>query len=310
MKVKASAPAKVILLGEHAVVYGIPAIAIPIPSLRAFATVDKAYDRFSIVADDLKNDNVSLSVDINDVNNPLTQIALLIFDYYQIDQPNLKISIRSDIPIASGLGSGAAVSTAIGRAIASALEVELSDSILNEMVFEVEKYHHGTPSGIDNTVIVYENPIYYVKDEPIQHLEIGKPFHIIVADTGQTALTHEAVGDVRRLYEGQPEQVKSIFERIENIVIQAKNSIKQGDFIQLGQLMSENHHYLQELTVSSPRLDLLVNIAMESGAFGAKLSGGGRGGNMIALVNESDVKSVTKALHNGGAKRVFSSVIH
>src|SRR5690606_29176624 len=111
--------------------------------------------------------------------------------------PSATIRIRSDIPIASGLGSGAAVSTALARALCALLERELDDAALNTLIYEVEKIHHGTPSGIDNTVIVYERPIYFMRGKPIQPVTIGAPFTLLIGDTGKSASTREAVAGVR-----------------------------------------------------------------------------------------------------------------
>src|SRR5690606_39028211 len=111
---------------------------------------------------------------------------------------NIQINISSTIPVASGLGSGAAVSVALLRALSSFFSLQLTEHQINEMVFESEKLHHGTPSGIDNTVITFNKPVYFVKDQPIETFTVGKPFTIIIADTGIPAPTKESVGDVRK----------------------------------------------------------------------------------------------------------------
>jgi len=310
MNQQTSAPAKIILFGEHAVVYGVPAIAIPISSLRAYATIEVSSEPLTIITSDLKIGERAIPVDLEDNLNPLIKMAALVLKYFgEVQKPSVKITLKSDIPIASGLGSGAAISTALGRAIATALYQDIPDKILNAMVYETEKIHHGTPSGIDNTVIVYETPIYFVKDKTIQHLNIKSPFHIIIADTGQTAFTHEAVGDVRKLHELDPIGTQIIFDKINSIVQQAMICITTGNIPQLGHLMTKNHWQLQKLTVSSTKLDNMVTAALDAGALGAKMSGGGRGGNMIALVEEANVQSVKDALRLAGATRVFDSVV-
>jgi mevalonate kinase len=309
MSIQTSASGKIILFGEHAVVYGIPAIAIPISSLRAYATVKPTNKPLTIIAEDLKNQDIKLTVDTQDSNNPLTKMITSIFAHFNIECPQIEITVKSDIPIASGLGSGAAVSSAVGKAVIQALGKTMPIEELNALVFEVEKIHHGTPSGIDNTVIVYERPVYFVKGREIEFLNIKTPFHIVVADTGKTALTHEAVGDVRKLYESNPDGIRSIFSEIEDVVQQAITCMNTGNIKRLGQLMDENHTYLQNLTVSSYELDKLVEAARQAGALGAKLSGGGRGGNMIALVEESAVSEIKSALKEAGAIRVFDSIV-
>jgi mevalonate kinase len=221
----------------------------------------------------------------------------------------LTIHIDSEIPIASGLGSGAAVTAALARGLAEAVGQALDNKTLNRIVYEVEKIHHGTPSGIDNTVVVYEQPVYFVRGEPVAVMTIGRPFDLLVVDSGKRALTRDAVGDVRTLYEADPDRIRPLLARIGEIAVKAHQKITSGAVDALGPLMCENHTLLQRLTVSSPELDRLVDVAMESGALGAKLSGGGRGGNMIVLVTESSRAGVEKALLHAGATRVLLTTV-
>lgn len=203
--IKASAPAKTILFGEHAVVYGCPAIAVPISSLRATAEIIKQTGRDSgvhIKAPDIDKE-LFLNFDskqLDEINDALSTTVKLVIDKLGVNIPNWNITIQSTIPLASGLGSGAAVSTAIARSIISAFGKSVDLQTLNEIVFEVEKIHHGTPSGVDNTVIVYEKPIYFIRDKIIQPFEINHEFSLIIADTGRPAPTKIAVSDVRKLY--------------------------------------------------------------------------------------------------------------
>jgi mevalonate kinase len=300
----ASSPAKVILFGEHAVVYGQPAIAVPVSALRAYAEVEETGELFRIVARDLNDKQIGF-----DIDDPLAQVTRLTLDRIAKPIPQVRITIKSDIPIASGLGSGAAISTAIVRALASYYEVNLSNESINEIVYEVEKIHHGTPSGIDNTVIVYEQAVYFVRDKLIETIANAKPFTLLVADTGQSALTKIAVGDLRQLYEADTVAIKPLIANIGRLVDKAREAMKQGEILQIGQLMLENHTLLQKLTVSSPELDALVEAAMRAEALGAKLSGGGRGGNMIALVTEETKANVMQALKDAGAVQVFETIV-
>ncbi|MCA9913086.1 MAG: mevalonate kinase, partial [Anaerolineae bacterium] len=284
----ASAPAKIILCGEHAVVYGQPAIAVPVSSLRVTAEVSpNAPDQHGlnlVTTETMEQIRVILGENTTFPEHPLSLAAALALRHWQIDSPDFTITVKSSIPIGSGLGSGAAVSTAVIRALSLAIKRPIETVALNELVYEIEKLHHGTPSGIDNTVIVYEQPVYFVRGKPIERLSIGTPLHILIGDTGQTALTRVAVGDVRQLYDASPETIQPILDAIGAIVQKSRQAIESGDSVALGALMNQNHALLQQLTVSSPKLDTLVTATRNAGALGAKLSGGGRGGNMIALV--------------------------
>lgn len=307
-----SAPAKIILLGEHAVVYGCPAIAVPVSSLRVKASVvsnQPPGQGLRIVA---SGRNQTAPIDIIWVesrDDAIARAVRLFLDVLEASAPDVTISLDSQIPVASGLGSGAAVTAALGRALAAALNKTLPNSVLNDVVYEVEKMYHGTPSGIDNTVIVYERPVYFVRGAPIEKLIIGAPLVFLVADTGQSALTRVAVADVRRLYDAAPEHTQSLFDAIAALVVRARRSIEEGDAKTLGLLMNENHQLLQQLTVSSPQLDRLVQAALDAGALGAKLSGGGRGGNLVALVPAESARKIGKALDHAGAVRVFLTEI-
>ncbi|MCU0480966.1 MAG: mevalonate kinase, partial [Anaerolineae bacterium] len=210
---------------------------------------------------------------------------------------------------ASGLGSGAAVSTALARGVAGAVGKNLDDDRLNQLIFEIEKLYHGTPSGIDNTVIVYERPVYFVKGMPLQSLKIGTPFTLVIGDTGEAGITRVAVGDVRKLYDAHPDTITPILDEIGAISIQAKSIIESGNPADLAPLMIRNHELLRQLTVSADSLEKLIDVAMRAGALGAKLSGGGRGGNMIALVQPDQAPIVHEALLRAGARNAFITVV-
>ena len=305
---KSSAPGKIILFGEHAVVYNRPALAVPVNQVHADVEVlDSSRAGIWIHAPviDLHAELTSLPAD-----HPIGSVILNLFQRFDISQtPNLEINVSSTIPVAAGLGSGAAVSVALTRALSSFLSHPLSDDEINPLVFEIEKLHHGTPSGIDNSVITYNMPVYFIKGQPIETFKTGKPFTIVIADTGIPALTKESVGDVRRLWLKDTNRFEYIFNEISQISLIARRSIESGRPELLGELMDHNHELLQEMTVSSPELDALVFAAKDAGALGAKLSGGGRGGNMIALVEPASAESVAGALMSAGAKRTIITEI-
>jgi mevalonate kinase len=306
----ASAPAKIILFGEHAVVYGQPAIAVPLSSLRASAVVAPAPagSGVSLEAADL-GERLVLRAGEAPADHPLAHAATLCMDAIGVRDADLALSLRSQIPIASGLGSGAALTAALMRALSAALGKPLADEALNDLVYEVERDFHGTPSGIDNTVVVYERALYFVRGQRPSLLKVGRAFTLLVADTGVRSSTKAAVSGVRALMESRPAQARPWIEAIGAISAQARDAIAAGAITALGPLMIENHHLLQHLTVSSPELDRLVSAAMEGGALGAKLSGGGRGGNMIALCADGDEARVNEALRRAGAQRVIETRI-
>ena len=305
---KASAPGKIILFGEHAVVYNRPALAVPVTQVHVDVEVlDSSRKGIWVNAP-----GIDLHAELNSLpdDHPVGSVILNLFSRLGIfSPPALDISIASTIPVAAGLGSGAAVSVALIRALAQHVAHPLTDEQVNELAYEIEKLHHGTPSGIDNTVITYAKPVYFMKGKPLETFKVGKPFTIVIGDTGIPAPTKESVGDVRRLRMRDQYTIEDIFNEIAQIALIGRRSIESGKPELLGELMDQNHAYLQALTVSSPELDKLVETARNAGALGAKLSGGGRGGNMIALVDQPKAESVASALISAGAKRTIITEI-
>ncbi len=305
--ISSSAPGKIILFGEHAVVYGRPAIAVPVTQVRATATVTltkkSSLDQVLIQAPDI---NLHAPLAELPSKHPLKAAITRTAAALEISHlPACTIRIASTIPVAAGLGSGAAVTVAIARALSSALGSPLDDARVCDLAFEVEKIHHGTPSGIDNTVITYARPVYFVKGEPIEQMRVGRPFTIVIADTGIASPTAKAVGDVRSAWKADKDHYEALFDSIGALADSARQAIEGGAVELLGPLMDANHGLLRKLGVSCPELDALVLAARKAGAWGAKLSGGGRGGNMIALVNKEQAKKVAAALPTAGAVRTL-----
>ncbi len=302
--IRASASGKVILLGEHAVVYGRPAIAIPLSGLRAQATLIPHPGPFHIQAP-----AVGIDAPLSKLppDHPLARIVYLTAEHIRRPLPDALLRIESEIPVASGLGSGAAVSTAIVRALAAWYGVPADPPTVSALVYEVERIYHGTPSGIDNTVIAYEQPVYFIRGQAPEPLPVGATLHLLVADSGIPSQTREVVEDVRRNWEAEPTRYEMLFERVAEEVEKAREAITRGDARALGKRMDANHKLLQEIGVSAPALDRLVEAARRAGALGAKLSGAGRGGNIIALVDKSTAERVREALKTAGAVHIWQT---
>lgn len=310
--VQATAPGKVILFGEHAVVYGRPAIAAPVTQVRATAIVTPSSTGARLVAPDLGIDVLleeaaaedALAAAVRQVQEA-AGLAYL---------PDFTLTVHSAIPIASGLGSGAAITAAIIRALAAYLKRSdlLSNERVSALTYEVEKIHHGTPSGIDNTVVAFEQPVYFVRRQPQNHVEtfqVAAPLRLLIGDTGIRSSTKAVVMDVRRQWQADPTRFEALFEECGRIAEAARIAVTAGNVAATGRLMAENHALLQAMSVSSAELDQLVTTAMRAGALGAKLSGAGRGGNMIALITTETEAAVRRALLAAGARSVLTSVI-
>jgi len=305
------APGKIILFGEHAVVYGEPAIAIPISRVKATARVFPNFDthpgKIRIQAPDVGLDENLYDLD---PENPLAApVYLTLKTLGMVSIPSFTIQVSSTIPISAGMGSGAAIAVAMVRAVSSFLGNPLPDAVVAELSYEVEKIHHGTPSGIDNNVVTYGKPVYYVRGNPIEFLEIKQPTYWLIADTGEKTPTFDTVSDVRKRQAADPQTYHEIFTKIGETTCKARDALIDGDLGFLGLLLIENQELLQRLDVSSPKIENLVHAAIDAGAAGAKLSGGGRGGNVIALVSPLKIDAVTSALVESGAVNIISAML-
>jgi mevalonate kinase len=223
--------------------------------------------------------------------------------------PACTIQVTSNIPMAGGMGSGAAVSVAILRAFSASLGHSLNNEQISKLTYEVEVIHHGTPSGIDNTVITYAKPVYYVKGKIIETLQVKRSFNLVIGVTGVQSPTANVVSDVHQAWEKAGKQFEELFDTIGAISASARDAIEAGSIDSLGSLMDKNHALLQKMSVSSKELDELVETALSAGALGAKLSGAGRGGNMIAIVTPESSDKVARALVNAGAIRTILTEI-
>lgn len=310
---EASAPGKIILFGEHAVVYGEPAIAAPVSQVRAWARVsDVDGEGIYISAPDLREEHW---LEDSAPDDAIAAAVRLVQRAAGLEKlPPLRIEVRSDIPIASGLGSGAATAAALIRALAQHLHLSdiASNSRVADLTYEVEKIHHGTPSGIDNTVVALEQAIYFVRRQPsnlIEPFSVAHPVRLLVADSGVRSSTRRVVGDVRRRWQAQRQHFEELFASCGRIVDAARSALQDGRLEDVGRLMNENQTVLETMTVSSPKLELLIATARAAGAPGAKLSGAGRGGNMIALVSQDCLEAVKEALLRAGAQRVMLTTL-
>ena len=305
----ACAPGKVILFGEHAVVYGRPAIAAPVTQVRACVLVEDAPRRQGVFirAEDLQV-NHYLGVPITDEHPayPLESTVRHTLARLGIEAiPDLTLTVSSTVPVARGLGSGAAVATAIVRALAQHFGHALTPDEISELVYQTEILHHGTPSGIDNTVIAFGRPVWFVKDQPIEILRVGQPLWLVIGDTGIISPTKLAVADVRQGWQQEAERYEALFNRIGAVAGRARKAIEGGDTATLGRLLNENQQLLEAIGVSSPELESLVDAARQAGAMGAKLCGAGRGGNMIALVRPDSAQPIADAVRAVGATNVI-----
>jgi mevalonate kinase len=305
-----SGKGKTILFGEHFVVYGLPALAAGIASETTAKITRVRSFGWKLVDDrpampgykEKKYEEQKISIDkmLEHLNIDVTKTG------FQID-------LGGDLVCASGIGASAASCVAIARALSEEYSLGLDDEQINETAYIGEMGYHGTPSGIDNTASTYGGLIWYVRDlsggtPKFEKLKLGKPANLVIASTGLTASTKVVVGDVAKKKEADPDWFDSVSEQYVQLVNDARNALIGLKFNKVGELMNKNHTLLQKLTVSCKELDNLVDIARDNGAIGAKMTGTGRGGNMIALApDEPTTKKIAEALKKGRAAGVWTT---
>jgi len=299
---------KAILFNEHFVVYGIPSIVSAIGK-HTVAKVE-SYDKKELKLEDLRKATPSYKEDkIDQQKDSLKRI----FKKMNIDiaKNGLKISLEGNLYCASGIGASAASCVAIARALSEYFDMNLSDEEINDIAYEGEMGYHGTPSGVDNTASTFGGLIWFQKEQTnvIEKILMRNPVEIVIGNTGKVANTVAAVEGVRKRKEKNPEKYDEIFKRAENITYLAKRALQENDLKEIGKLMNENHKLLQQIEVSSRELDFLVNVARNQGALGAKLTGGGLGGNMIALTPGKELQdNVANAIEKEGFQTIKTIV--
>uniref|UniRef100_A0A7C4BBI5 Mevalonate kinase n=1 Tax=Thermofilum pendens TaxID=2269 RepID=A0A7C4BBI5_THEPE len=304
---KASAPGKVILFGEHFVVEGQPAIAVAV-SLRARVTarpVDESRITVSSVNLGIQHDFDFESPDRSSPLYPITHATILTMEELSTRR-GFQIRVDSSIPPAAGMGSSAAVAVATVKAVAAALGHDLERERVSRIAFEAERLVHGKPSGIDNTVATYGGAIAYRKGEGFLNLEVDfSPVSLVLADTGKPRRTGELVQKVLNLKAAFPQVIEPLYYAAGRLAVEAAKMMERGDFEAVGVLMNVNHGLLSAIGVSTAEVEQLVYAARQAGALGAKLTGAGGGGFIVALCRREDTGKVVSALERL-SPRVFA----
>lgn len=294
----ASAAGKIILLGEHAVVYGKHALAVPVTDA-VYASVTEARDRTTVAVPDWQV-RVALSADASADEGAAGAIRCVIRELGLADR-HFDVVIRSSLPRAMGLGSSAAIAVAVVRGFDHAFALGLDDSEVNRIAFECEKLAHGTPSGVDNTVSTYARPMLFQRQQGlnIRDVSIAEPMPLVVACGHQRGLTHELVAGVRQRASVNGSRYAALFDEIDALSLAGAEAIESGHLLELGQMMNICHGILNAIEVSTPELERMVNIARRAGAVGAKLTGAGGGGSIVALCPDRQGE-VASALRHAG----------
>lgn len=289
---------KIILMGEHSVVYGEPAIAFPFQETYISTKVEPSIT--------LVLDCHYFSGELSEVPHQLNSVKEVINQTLKtLHQENttLKVTITSTIPAERGMGSSAATAASIVRALYDYFDEPCTQEVLLPLVNGAEKIAHGNPSGIDAAATSGKESLFFIKGHPLEPfpMNVSNAF-LIVADTGIKGQTRAAVRDVARLFEQNKQSVSQHITELGHLTKLAKQAILTDDVHKLGNVMNQAQEQLKALTVSNEQLDQLVFTARKNGALGAKLTGGGRGGCMIALADSKEqAVKIAAAIESAGA---------
>ncbi len=294
---KGSGFGKVILFNEHFVVYGIPAIASAVGN-RTIAVVEPTDDLTPSgaegsmagkgwVLEDNRPANPGYKTEKLDHQKESIELVFKVANF-DTTKNNIRITLSGDLKAVGGVGASAAVCVSIARALNDEFKLGFDDDRINEIAYEGEKAYAGNPSGIDNTASTFGGLLWFVKNleggpNKMEKLKLKRPVEMVMGNTGITANTKAAVAGVRDRKETNPEKYDAIFKRSRELVQKARIELDRYNLETVGKLMNDNHELLQEIEVSHEMLDKLVEIARENGALGAKMTGGGLGGYMVAL---------------------------
>ncbi|MEM3727362.1 MAG: mevalonate kinase [Candidatus Bathyarchaeia archaeon] len=304
MKSFASAPAKAILFGEHFILYGCPALSMAI-TLYSKTFVEKRHD-FTIQIYS-KNLNLIKKFNENSNNEALKSIKLAVDEVLKLYNQNLGLSliIESEIPPAAGLGSSAATAVSTIAATAELFNLNLTKDKIIELAFSPEKFIHGKPSGIDHTTSTLGGIIYYEPNSGFKKLDVSLEIQALIAYSGIPKATKEQIIKVRNYLENDEKRKEKILNEFKEIIFLAVDALKNKDLEMLGNLMNKNQKLLKEIRVSNLILDKMIETAVKNGALGAKITGAGGGGSIIALVTEDTKEKVYKKLQEV-SKEVYS----
>jgi len=300
---------KVILFNEHFVVYGLPAIASAIGA-KTTALVERRTGSGVEISDERPETKGYKAGKATQQKESMD--LMLKFMNINTMKNAYRVTLAGDLLGASGVGASAASCAAIARAFSEELGLNYSDEKVNEVAYEGEKGYHGTPSGIDNTAATYGGLIWYKREgssQLMERMKLKKPVEIVMGNTGLVADTKAVVGAVKERKEKEPEKYGRIFQDAKELVNHARKQLETFDLQKVGDHMNENHTLLQQIGVSCPELDLLVDLARNNGALGAKLTGTGRGGYMVALTPGKDLQErVAKAMEKKGFQALRTTI--
>lgn len=296
------AHSKLILIGEHSVVYGQPAIALPVKILKTTVTISAIKNGQYI-----ENSEFRSRIDLmGDEFEGVRQLILRLLTKFHSVRLPFSLEIDSNIPQGRGLGASAALATAITRAFYDFFDAELPDQELFYYANLSETITHGRSSGIDVATVNSDFPLWFIKNQAANPFELNLSGFLVIGDTGVHGFTSQAISIVQEKLCEEKKNTEKKIAQLGELAAHSKTFLMTNKRVELGKVMSDAHELLCELGVSHPRLDTLVQTAVNNGALGAKLTGSGLGGVMVALAkNEKSAIEISQKLLKNGAKNTW-----
>ncbi|MCH4123403.1 MAG: mevalonate kinase [Levilactobacillus sp.] len=299
--------AKIILIGDHSVVYGQPAIALPLPSVTTRVVMAPTVSGQTISSRYFDGPIAQMGQNLAGV---AALIATLLNRFDAQDTP-FAMTITSDLPAERGMGSSAAVAVAITRAMYHFFDRPLTRDLLLATAAIAEKITHGNPSGIDAATVSSDVPIWFVPHQETLQIPFTLRGYLVIADSGIKGQTGQAVAAVARRKMAFPQVTTQQIQRLGELSHQARTALAAPDLMHLGQIMTDAQDQLRGLGVSSEELDQLTQVARQNGALGAKLTGGGMGGCLIALCPDlATTHRVQASLLAAGATQTWTEAFN
>lgn len=295
--------AKIILMGEHSVVYGQPAIALPLPSVQLSVTLSSRQDNQRIIKSRYYHGSLE--------NLPSSMIGIkklidTLSARFNDQETGWDLKIESQLPAERGMGSSAASAIAIIRAFFDYYDEPLDRTLLLQLADVEEQITHRSPSGLDAATVSSDKPLFYVKGRIGVPIEMNLDASLVIADTGKKGATKEAILAVKDELKNNNEKAEEHIKHLGELVNQTKGYLAQNDIVKLGDALNFAQTDLAALNVSDPSLDHLIHVARDNGALGAKLTGGGRGGCMIALMQTAmGARRLASILKENGAHDIW-----
>ncbi len=309
MKACAAAPGKIILTGEHFVVYGAPAIVAAI-SLHSTVTAEKRLDTWTEISSTSlgycarfrggTSKPVTGGKSACYALKPIHVASEFMKKHFKATGQGLTIQIDSNLPVAVGLGSSAATAVSTMAAISTLYGDKVDRALLRRLAFQSEKMIHGTPSGIDQTISVYGGIVEYSRGKSFKRITPTRNISFVVGNTGKNRSTGRMVAKVKEKMLHNSVFRKEIMNSALLISQSAMHALKLGDLKKLGDLMNSNQELLEMVGASTTELDSLVLAARSAGALGAKMTGAGGGGCMIALCSSGREKKIAASIKRAG----------